>query len=165
MDRAYEWLAEVPQQLHHDIKKVQTVNSDSSNVCRQNMPCRFFQWVDREWSDQIFQHRLQEARKNDWKGECKEKSSGLAEVDGPLDPHQARKKPDLEKMEASHSVKVIPVPSLPGEKLQEELEKYMRAAMDGPAEEVEGTQRVAAEVVPAIRRDQTHHIRTVACLF
>ena len=94
-----------------------------------------------------------------------EKSSGLAEVDGPLDPHQARKKPELEEMEASHSVKVIPVPSLHGEKLQEELEKYMKVAMDGSTEEVEGTQRVAAEVVPAIRRDPTPHTRTVECLF
>ena len=138
VDQAYEWQAEVPQQLHHDIKKepwhcfcrekskvVRTMNPDSSNVgrsfltCCQNMPCRFFQWLDREWSNQIFQHRLQEARKNVWKGEWEEKASGLVEVNAALDSHQARKKRENKTV-------VIQVPSLPDEKLQEELEKYMR---------------------------------------
>ena len=50
-------------------KVVRTMNPDSPKVgrffltCRQNMLCRFFQWLDREWSDQIFQHRWQEARR------------------------------------------------------------------------------------------------------
>ena len=93
------------------------MNPDSPNVgrffftCRQNMPCRFFQWLDREWSDQIFQHRWQEARKNGWKGEREEKASGLLEVNAPLDPHQARKKQELE-----NETVVIQVPSLPDDK-------------------------------------------------
>ena len=103
------------------------MNPDSPNVgrfflkCRQNMPCRFFQWLDREWSDQTFQHRWQEARKNGWKGVQEEKASGLLEVNGPLDPHQARKKRELE-----NETVVIQVPSLLDDKLEEELEKYMR---------------------------------------
>ena len=140
VDRAYEWQAEVPPQLHHDIKKgpwhcfcgekskvVRTMNPDSPNVgrffltCRQNMPCRFFQWLDREWSDQIFQHRWQEARKNGWTGEREEKASGLLEVNAPWDPHQARKKQELE-----NETVVIQVPSLPDDQLEEELEKYVR---------------------------------------
>ena len=85
------------------------------------MPCRFFQWLDSERSDQIFQHRWQEARKNGWKGEREEKASGLLEVNAPLDPHQARKKQELE-----NETVVIQVPSLPDDKLEEELEKYVR---------------------------------------
>ena len=106
------------------------MSPDSPNVgrffltCRQNMPCRFFQGLDREWSDQIFQHRWQEARKNGWKGEQEEKASGLAEVNAPLDPHQARKKRDLE--EADNEMVVVQVPNLPDDKLEEELEKYVR---------------------------------------
>lgn len=125
----------IPQQLHHNIKKgpwhyycgekskvVRTMNPDFPNVgcffltCRQNMPCRFFQWLGREWWDQIFQRRLQEVRKNGWKGKRKEKSSGLAEVDGPLDQKKAR---------VGVNRSTSSVPCLPEEKLQAELEKYM----------------------------------------
>ena len=134
---------EVPPQLHYDIKRgpwhcfcgekskvVRRGNTDSTNVgrffltCRQNMPFRFFQWLDREWSDQIFQNRLQEARKNGWKGEREQKASGLVEVDAILDAHQARKKRELE--EAENETVVIQVSSLLDEKLQEDLEKYVR---------------------------------------
>ena len=84
------------------------------------MPCRFFQWLDREWSDQIFQHRWQEARKDGWKGEWEEKASGLVDVNA----HQARKKRELGEVE--NEMVVIQVPSLPDDKLEEELEKYVR---------------------------------------
>ena len=168
-NRAYEWLAEIPQQLHHNIKKgpwhyycgekskVRTMNPDFPNVgcffltCRQNMPCRFFQWLGREWWDQIFQRRLQEVRKNGWKGKRKEKSSGLAEVDGPLDQKKARV--------GSSAM------SARGKVAGGTREVHDKAAMVGSEEEVEGTQRVAAEVVLAIRRDPAHLTWTVACLF
>ena len=134
------------------------MNPDSPNVgrffltCRQNMPCR---------SDQIFQHRWQEARKNGWKGEREEKASGLLEVDTPLDPHQARKKQELE-----NETVVIQVPSLPdGQVGGGTREVREKAAMDGSTEKVDGTRRFAAEVVPAIRTHPPHYARTVACLF
>ena len=85
------------------------------------MPCRFFQWLDRKWSDQIFQRRWHKARKNGWKGQREEKASGLLKVNAPLDPHEARKKQELENETA-----VIQVPSLPDDKLEEKLEKYVR---------------------------------------
>ena len=67
---------------------------------------------------------MQEARKSDWKGEREQKAGGLVEVNAPLDPHQAKKKRESEKSE--NETVVIQVPSLPDEKLQEKLEKYVR---------------------------------------
>ena len=49
-----------------------------------------------------------------------------------------------------------------GGRIREVREK---AAMDGSTEKVDGTRRVAAEVVPAIRTHPPHYAWTVACLF
>ena len=76
VERAYYWMNEVPYQLHPDVKcgpwhcfcgaktkLVRTVNPYYTNVgsfffwcaniflvCRQSLPCQFFQWLDQFWS-------------------------------------------------------------------------------------------------------------------
>ena len=76
-DRVQTWTDAIEAKLHLDIRRgpwncfhnektrlSRTVNPESPNkgrfflACRQEESCKFFQWVDSEWSDSILKRRL-----------------------------------------------------------------------------------------------------------
>ena len=135
-DRVQTWTEAVEEELHPDIKGGPwtcfhgqkprlslTMNPESPNKgrlfvpCRQEESCKFFKWLDSEWSNCIVKHHLGEAKKGGYPNERDEE----------FKRSQERIKKELDQMVKETEGKVIPpLPPISDDRLKEELEKFYR---------------------------------------